>query len=185
MLTSMCFMHSTGISAHLSIKAIVAHQDSHYNDVIMSAMASQITSLRIVYSLVYSGANQSKHQSSASLAFMRGIHRWPVNSPHKGPVTRKMFQFDDVIMCQRSSIIDYALCGCSWNNSLTVPSWWCPLLLERPVTILVQLRRRAIIPISKMILEILPSKWQLYILKNITVFHSIHMCIQGQYESMV
>ena len=38
-----------------------------------------------------------KRQSSASLAFVRGIHRWPVNSPHKGPVTRKMFPFDDVI----------------------------------------------------------------------------------------
>ena len=46
----------------------------------------------------YSGADQRKHQSSASLAFVRGIHRWPVNSPHKGPVTRKMFPFDDVIM---------------------------------------------------------------------------------------
>ena len=39
-----------------------------------------------------------KHQSSASLAFVRGIHRGPVNSPHKWPVTRKMFPFDDVIM---------------------------------------------------------------------------------------
>ena len=42
-------------------------------------------------STVYSGADQRKHQSSASLAFVRGIHRWPVNSPHKGPVTRKYF----------------------------------------------------------------------------------------------
>ena len=49
-------------------------------------MASQITSLTIVYSNVHSGADQRKHQSSASLAFVRGIHRWPVNSPHKGPV---------------------------------------------------------------------------------------------------
>ena len=69
-----------------------------YNYVIMRAMASQITSLTIVYSTAYSGADQRKHQSSASLAFVRGIHRWPVNSPHKGPVTRKMFPFDDVIM---------------------------------------------------------------------------------------
>ena len=52
----------------------------------------------IVYSRFYSGAIQSKHQSSASLAFVRGIHRWPVDSPHKGPVTRKMFPFDDVFM---------------------------------------------------------------------------------------
>ena len=64
----------------------------------MGAMASQITSSTIVYSTVYSGADQRKHQSSASLAFVRGMHRWPVNSPHKRPVTRKMFPFDDVLM---------------------------------------------------------------------------------------
>ena len=64
----------------------------------MGTMASQITSLTIVYSTVYSGADQSKHQNSASLAFARGIHRGPVNSTHKWPVTRKMFSFDDVIM---------------------------------------------------------------------------------------
>ena len=63
----------------------------------MSAIASQITSLAIVYSIVYSDADQRKH-STASLAFVRGIHRGPVNSPHKGPVTRKMFPVDDIIM---------------------------------------------------------------------------------------
>ena len=52
----------------------------NYTDVIMRSMAYQITSLRIVYSTVYSGADQNKHQSSASLAFVRGIHWWPVNS---------------------------------------------------------------------------------------------------------
>ena len=71
---------------------------SHDSDVIMGAMASQITSPTSFYSTVYSGADQRKHQSYASLAFARGIHRWPVNSPHKWPVTRKMFPFDDVIM---------------------------------------------------------------------------------------
>ena len=64
----------------------------------MGAIASQITSLTIVSSTVYSEADQRKHQSSASLAFARGIHRGPVNSTHKWPVTRKMFPFDDVIM---------------------------------------------------------------------------------------
>ena len=64
----------------------------------MGAIASQITSLTIVYSTVYLNAEQRKHQSSESLAFVRGIHRWPVNSPYKGPVTRKMCPFDDVIM---------------------------------------------------------------------------------------
>ena len=70
----------------------------HYCDAIMGTVASQITSLTIVYTTVYSDADQSKHQSSASLAFVWGIHRGPVNSPHKWPVTRKMFPFDDVIM---------------------------------------------------------------------------------------
>ena len=70
----------------------------HYNDVIMSAMGSQITGLTFVYSTVYSGTYERKHQSSASLAFVRGIHRGPVNSLHKGSVTLKMFPLDDVIM---------------------------------------------------------------------------------------
>ena len=70
----------------------------HYDDVIMGTIASQITSLTSVYSTVYSGADQSKHQSSTSLAFVWGIHRGPVNSPHKWPVMRKMLPFDDVIM---------------------------------------------------------------------------------------
>ena len=74
------------------------HTHSHHNDVIMGAIAFHITSLMIVYSTVYSDADQRIHQSSASLAFVRGIHRWSVNSPHTWPVTRKMFPFDDVIM---------------------------------------------------------------------------------------
>ena len=61
-------------------------------------MSSQIIILSLVYSTVCSGAYQRKHQSFASLAFVHGIHRWTVNSPHKWPVTRKMFPFDDVIM---------------------------------------------------------------------------------------
>ena len=56
----------------------------HYSDIIMSAMVPQFTSLTIVYSSVYSGADQRKYQSSASLAFMRGIHRWPVNKSRWG-----------------------------------------------------------------------------------------------------
>ena len=63
----------------------------------MSVIASQITSLTIVYSTVYSGADQTKHQSFAPLAFAREIQRKPVNSSDKGPVTPKMFPFDDVI----------------------------------------------------------------------------------------
>ena len=80
------------------IKFRSGKSDSHYNDVITSTMASQITNLTIVYSTIYSSADQRKHQSSASLASVRGIHRWPINSPQKEPVTLKMFKFDDVIM---------------------------------------------------------------------------------------
>ena len=73
-------------------------QSWHYNGVILGAIASQITSLTIVHSTVYSDADQRRHQSSASVAFVRGIQQGPVNSPHKWPVTRKMFPFDDVLM---------------------------------------------------------------------------------------
>ena len=89
----------------------VQEWNNHCDDVIMGAMVSQITSLTIVYSIIYSGADQRKHQSSASLAFVRGIHRGPVNSPHKWPVTRKMFPFDDVIMTR----IPQALHTCCWE----------------------------------------------------------------------
>ena len=79
----------------------------HYSDVLMGAKASQSNSLTIVYSTVYSGTDQRIHQNSALLAFVRGIHRWPVNSPRKGPVTRKMIPFDDVIMFG-----DYVVLNC-------------------------------------------------------------------------
>ena len=78
-----------------------------YSDIIMGMVAYQITSLMNVYSTVYSDTDQRKDQSSASLAFLRGSHRGPVNSPHKGPVTWKMFPFDDVIM-----------------NPLLLYTWW-------------------------------------------------------------
>ena len=86
----------------------------------MGKIASQITSITIVYSTVYSGAYQRKHQSSASLAFVWGIHREPVNSPHKWSVTRKMFPFDDVIMrsatlyftCARNDVFRHKINFC-------------------------------------------------------------------------
>ena len=80
------------------MKRFRANMNIHYDDVIMTMLASQITSFTVVYSIVYSGVNQRKHQSSASLAFVREIHRGPLNFPHKWPVTRKIFPFDDVIM---------------------------------------------------------------------------------------
>ena len=71
---------------------------TYYSDVIMIAIAARITGVSIVCSAVFLGSDQIKHQNSASLAFVRGIHRWPVDSLIKWPVTPKMFLFDDVIM---------------------------------------------------------------------------------------
>ena len=88
----------------------------HYSDVIVSPMASWVTGVSSVYLTVWSGVDQWKQQSSASLAPVRGIHRWPGNSSHKGPVTRIMFPFDDVIVLifhMRPYII---LCICNQNH---------------------------------------------------------------------
>ena len=64
---------------------------SRYNDVIMTTIASQITSLTVVYSTVYSDADQRKHQSSASLAFVWGIHRDRWIPRTKGQLRGKCF----------------------------------------------------------------------------------------------
>ena len=90
----------------------------HYGDVIIGKMTSQIASLTIVYSTAYSGADQRKHQNSASLAFVRGIHRGSVNSPHKWPVTRKMFPFDDVIMDTHGPLVRARYKCLPWDPSL-------------------------------------------------------------------
>ena len=96
---------------------------THYIDVIVSDMVSQITGASIVCSTVCSGIDQRKHQSSAPLAIEMEIHRWPVNFPHKGPVTRKMFPFDDVIMgrCIWSSLCQQTVHHQAqwWTRSLT------------------------------------------------------------------
>ena len=100
---------------------------THYDDVMMSAIASQITTLTIVYSTVYSGEDQRKYQSSASLAFVQEIRRWPVNSPLKRPVTRKIFHFDDVIMRWWLSSHQARMCknpqSCLWGIYLW-KLWW-------------------------------------------------------------
>ena len=84
-------------SMHLHT-SVFENSSDHYSDVIMGAMASQISSISIVCSTVCSAVDQRTHKGSASLAFVRGIHRSPVDSPHKGLVTRKRFQFDDIVM---------------------------------------------------------------------------------------
>ena len=70
---------------------------THHSDVIMNSMASHITGVSIICSTVCSAA-QRIHRSIGSLAFVRGIHRWPVDSSRKGPVTQKIFPIDDVTM---------------------------------------------------------------------------------------
>ena len=95
-------------------QGILYWQRCHCCDEIMDAMASQITSLTSFYSTHYLGTDQRKHQSSASLDFVWGIHWWPVNSPHKWPVTRTMLPFDDVIMhCEydKEAITTLVVCG--------------------------------------------------------------------------
>ena len=89
----------------------------------MGSIASQITSLTIVYSAIYSGTDQRKHQSSASLAFVRGIHRGLVNSPHKWPVTRKMFPFDDVMFVVLCLVLGHY--G-GFPKFFRITSYYCP-----------------------------------------------------------
>ena len=100
---------------------------THINDVIMGTIASQITSLTIVHSIIYSDGDQGKHQSASSLAF-RGIHRGPVNFPHKWPVTRKLFPFDDVIMEVNPMVTSDSRHKVlvMWNMSWAMTSSWIP-----------------------------------------------------------
>ena len=99
----------------------------------MTTLASQITSLAIVYSIVYSDADQRKHQSSASLAFVRGFHRGPVNSPHKGTVTRKMFPFDDVIMTKANNGTSYLAFVLVFHFLFIRTSCWIERTVKLPV----------------------------------------------------
>ena len=87
------------VSLHIFLKTnwhqyntLYTHVTFYHSDVIMSTMASKTTGVSIVCSTVCRGADQRTHQRSLSLAFVRGIHRWPLDSPHKWPVTRKCFR---------------------------------------------------------------------------------------------
>ena len=77
---------------------------SEYYKLLLKKMTTvaQITYVSSVCSIVYSGADQRKHQSLASLAFVSIIQQWPVDSPQKGPVTPKMLPFDDVIVITKT-----------------------------------------------------------------------------------
>ena len=80
------------------ISSLRSYRYIHCSDFIMSTMAFQITGVSIVCPTVCSGANQRKHQISASLAICEGNPPVTDGFPHKGQVTRKMFPFDDVIV---------------------------------------------------------------------------------------
>ena len=107
-----CFMQLGMLWYHTRMRYL-----SHYSNIIMRVMAFQITSISMVCLTICSGADQRKNQSATSLAFVRGIQRWPVNSLHKGPVTRKMFPFNDVIM-HLEKIMAYCL-----FDTTALPEW--------------------------------------------------------------
>ena len=104
----------------------------HYSDIIMGADSSRITNITIVYSTVYS-SRRSKKTSK---------HRWPVNFPHKWPVTRKMFPFDDVIIyairenvtfvdlvSKKMSPLFPVECPIAWSCDGHNPHWRQPITL--------------------------------------------------------
>ena len=103
----------------------------------MGAMASQITSLMIVYSTVYQTQIKENIKAARHWPFMWVIHRWPVNSPHKWPVTRKMFPFHDVIMWWIMFIDEHKL-----NLRLCL---WSSNLQSKNVTLCKQFGRRRLI----------------------------------------
>ena len=111
------------------VQCLCVKSTKHYSDVIMSAMASQITGVSIVYSTVCSGADKKKYQSSASLVFVRGIHRSPVNSPHKGPVTRAYFHLITSSWVRESGHLKARTSACSKAPVETLTFWCCLLVV--------------------------------------------------------
>ena len=121
------------------------HEYIHCNDVVMSAIASQITSFIIIYSTVYSRRRSKKTSKLRATGLLMGIHRWSVDSPHKGIVTRKMFLFDDVNMkcilvnlwCFKENLPFYGFIRITqivllWspaNNKRCLRSVLCPIIL--------------------------------------------------------
>ena len=80
--------------------SVVLHEFDHYNDVIMNAIASQITSLTTVDSTVYSRTGQRKHKSSASLAFVMGINRWPASNAENVFIWWRHYDLSDARKCR-------------------------------------------------------------------------------------
>ena len=90
-------------------------RDTHYSDVMMNAMASKITSVSIVYLKSAQAQIKENIKAPRHWPFVRGIHRWPVISPHKGPVTRKMLPLRDVIMSNGVMLSRFWKSVCSGN----------------------------------------------------------------------
>ena len=162
----------------------------------MGAMASQITSLTIVYSTVYLDADQRKHHSSASLAFVRGIHRKSVNSPHKWPVSRKMSPFDDAIMKNgdiRSTHVVWPTGKCAYfwawiYCTYMIHKCACPMQLNYPQTNMVCLH---IIPrandikmhLSMVFLMFVLHDSGLYILRCRIPSVKVNLCLPPYFSS--
>ena len=121
LMTPVLFMENVGIKPNHPTFSRDTWYRYHYSDIITDMMASQITSLTIVYSIVYSGPDQRKYQSSASLPFVREIHRWPVNSPCKWPATRKMLSSCFLSYFPSNKRIYYAIVGSHFLQNYISP----------------------------------------------------------------
>ena len=95
----------------------------HYSDIIMTTIAPQITNLTVVYSTVYSDADQRKHQSSASLAFVRGIHRDRWIPRTKGQLRGKCFHLMTSSCFASMSVIPQRSSG-NWPCTCCADRWW-------------------------------------------------------------
>ena len=97
------------------------HMWQHDSDAIMRAMSSRLTDVSVVCSNVCSSADQRKHQSSASQAFVIGNHRWPVGSPHRGPVTRKYFH---LLASHNGEAFRVSILPANRHKSTLLESWY-------------------------------------------------------------
>ena len=147
----------------------------------MTTMASQITSLMVVYSTVYSDADQRETSKLRATGLCVGNSPGPVNSPPKGPVTRKMFPFDDVIMkyfgiCRLEGAAISLMGGFNWNQTFFIPLrpvdvYMCQLT----GSVLVQVMACCLFPV-KPLLHTLLSCWKLSLAKFENECLSQHFC---------
>ena len=120
------------ILCHTTMSFLILWSDTRNNAVI----TSEITGVSIVYSTVCSGAGQRIYQSSASLGIVREFHPWPVNSPHTGPITRKLFPFDVAILDAGNCMVD--------SPKDDIPQFWCNFGNQEQIFIFVCISYRVI-----------------------------------------